>query len=293
MQTWKNITVNLPGYNLKKALELLSGIDTLSLSIVEKPGVENFEWFEETKKDIILNGSENNLVILVEATRDTSDILKEIRYHLKLDYCPKYAVEIFEDKDWVAESKSIFKQIIVSKNLRIVPPWDSESSFEGKTIIINPGAGFGIGSHPTTQLCACWIEDNLRLGNSLLDFGCGSGILSIVGSFCGAENIVAVDKDKNALENAKYNLKLNNVRADLFNSEEFQIKSKYDIVIANILSNVLVEIEPLLRSLVGNRLVLSGILPNQAMLIREIYSSWLSFDQILKKDGWLLISGRI
>ena len=101
MQTWKNITVNLPGYNLKNALELLSGIDALSLSIVTKPGIENFEWFEETKEDLILSGSDNNLVILVEASSDTSDIIKELKYHLKLDYYPKYAVEIFEDKDWV------------------------------------------------------------------------------------------------------------------------------------------------------------------------------------------------
>ena len=293
MQTWKNITVNLPGYNLKNALELLSGIDALSLSIVTKPGIENFEWFEETKEDLILSGSDNNLVILVEASSDTSDIIKELKYHLKLDYYPKYAVEIFEDKDWVAKSQSSFKNIIISKKIQIIPPWGTESKFEGKTIIINPGAGFGIGSHPTTQLCVRWIEDNLRLGNSLLDFGCGSGILSIAGSVFGAENIVAVDKDKNALENAKYNLEINNVKADLVNAEDFQIKSKYDIVIANILSNVLVEIEPQLRYLVGNRLVLSGFLPTQAMLIRELYSNWLSFDQILKKDGWLLISGRI
>ena len=89
MQTWKNITVNLPGYNLKNALELLSGINALSLSIVTKPGIENFEWFEETKEDLILSGSDNNLVILVEASSDTSDIIKELKYHLKLDYYPK------------------------------------------------------------------------------------------------------------------------------------------------------------------------------------------------------------
>lgn len=293
MKRWKNITVYLKNWDLKKAAENLSGLDVLSITIVDKLVTENSYWFEENDEATQLFSSSHDLVILSDINKETSDLLADIKYMLRLNYKPEYSEEIFEDRDWIKYTQAKFEETIISQNLRIIPPWDSNKKFKGITITIDPGAGFGTGTHPTTQLCLRWIERNLKSGNSLLDYGCGSGIIAIAGSYFGAQRITGIDQDKQALNNAKHNIELNQTEIELINSENFQIERRYDIVIANILSNILIDIEPILRSATGKRIVLSGILPEQATSVREAFSDWVIFDQIEKENGWVLLSGTI
>ena len=293
MQTWKNITVYLQDWDLKKATEQLSGLDVLSITIVDKLPQEDSQWFEETGRTTPVQSSSHSLILLADMSKDTEDLLSEVKFMLKLEKIPQYSEEIFEDRDWVTYTRSQFREIMISENLRITPPWDAQRKFEGITIIIDPGAGFGTGTHPTTQLCLRWLERNLRIGNSLLDYGCGSGILAIAGAFFGAKRITGIDLDDQALNNARHNIELNRTDIELLPSENFNIERRYDIVVANILANVLVDIEPVLQSAAARRLVLSGILPDQAIRVREAFATWVRFDQIDKQDGWLLLSGTI
>ena len=293
MQSWKNITVNLKNWDLKKAAELISNLDIVSVTILDKLNQVESQWFKETENEKPINSSTHSLIILADARKDTNELLYNIKLLLNLNETPQYSEEIFEDQDWVSQSRSHFQEIIISDTLRVVPPWDRRGKFNGTTIVIDPGSGFGTGTHPTTKLCLNWLEKNLRIGKSLLDYGCGSGILSIAGAFFGAKRITGIDCDNQALENARHNAKLNNLDLDLLQSKNFQVNHRYNIVIANILSNVLVEIEPILRKTVSQRLVLSGILPEQAIYIHEAFSDWLTFDQIVKQDGWLLLSGKV
>ena len=293
MKRWKNITVYLQDWDLKKAAETISGLDVLSISIVDKLVSENTYWFEESDEPMKLYSSSHNLILLTDINKDTADLLAELKYMLRLEYIPEYSEEIFEDRDWIKHTQSRFKETMISQNLRIIPPWDSKKKFKGITITIDPGAGFGTGTHPTTQLCLRWIERNLRIGNSLLDYGCGSGILAIAGSFFGAERIVGIDQDNQALNNAQHNIELNQIEVELHHEKNFQVERRYDIVIANILANVLIDIEPILHLATGRRIVLSGILPEQAVLVRDAFKEWVSFDQIEKESGWLLLSGTI
>ena len=293
MQTWKNITVHLHDWDLKKAAEQLNNLNVLSITIIDKLPQEYSQWYEENKETTPIHSSSHSLILLADMSEDTEDLLSEIKFILQLENTPQYSEDIFEDRDWVTYTRSQFKETIISDNLRITPPWDAQRKFEGTTIIIDPGAGFGTGTHPTTQLCLRWLERNLRIGCSMLDYGCGSGILAIAGEFYGAKKITGIDADDQALNNARHNIELNRSNIELLKSENFHLDRRYDIVIANILANVLVNIEPILRKATARRLVLSGILPDQAIRVREAFVDWVTFDQIEKQDGWLLLSGRI
>ena len=158
---------------------------------------------------------------------------------------------------------------------------------------IEPGSGFGTGSHPTTQLCIQWMETHLISGVSVLDYGCGSGILSIVAKIFGAKKIIGVDNDDQALRNAERNRDLNSVDIELLHTSNYQDIIKFDIVIANILLKTIISLkEKLLASLnVSGKLLLTGILKDQAIEIISAFSPEIRLNIISEKEGWLLLYG--
>ena len=204
-------------------------------------------------------------------------------------YAPDYVEEIFEDKDWVTYTQSQFKEIFISDSLRIVPPWESNSEFSGQSIIIQPGSGFGTGTHPTTQLCLRWLENNLKENNTVLDYGCGSGVLSIAAKVLGAGFVEGVEIDPKAILNAEQNNELNNLMIPYHHPDSFESNEKYDIVIANILADILIRLAPTLGPFIGHKLVLSGILENQAKDVIQSYSEWVSLSVQAEMGGWILL----
>lgn len=293
MTRWKNITLHLPGLDLNTISDQLSVLDIASITIKDKRNENESDWFDDPENPTVLYGKTHDLVLLVSNGTDVNQLMSQIRLILNLDYAPEYSEEIFEDKDWVTYTQSLFKEILISDSLRIVPPWEAESNFSGQSIIIQPGNGFGTGTHPTTQLCIKWLHENIIGGESVLDYGCGSGILSIAAKKLGAEHVEGVEIDSLAINNARTNNELNQTSIPFYQADNFESETKYDIVVANILSSTLIKLAPTLENYTKGHLILSGIFKDQTNDVIEAYASWIELLVIDEMDGWILLEGEL
>ena len=293
MKAWKNITLNFPGLKLDGIVEQLSYLDVLSVTVKDKPALEKSDWFDDPHTPLSIHGDAHVIILLMEASRSTNQLLEEICLILGLDQTPAYSEDVFEDRNWVTHTQAQFKEIQISKTLRILPPWESKTEFVGKTLIIEPGSGFGTGSHPTTQLCLRWLEKNLNKNDSVLDYGCGSGILSIGAKLLGADHVEGVEIDQLAINNANQNNELNGTGIPFHHADTFKSNRKYDVVVANILSSILIRLTPTIGPLIGHKLVLSGILKNQSKDVIHAYLDWIKLSIVEDLDGWVLIAGQL
>ncbi|MEO8164852.1 MAG: 50S ribosomal protein L11 methyltransferase, partial [Betaproteobacteria bacterium] len=150
----------------------------------------------------------------------------------------------------------------------------------------------GTGSHPTTRLCLDWLDRNLLSGSSVIDYGCGSGILAIAAAKLGAQRVQGVDIDAQAIASSRFNAERNNVTVGFFNVDDIVLEP-VDLVLANILSNPLKVLAPLLARLAlpGGRLVLSGILTPQAADVAQAYRPWFEFELPVEEEGWVRLCG--
>jgi len=293
MQNWKNITLDLIEYDLEDAFNKISHLEVLSVTIEDRRGITNSNWFDDPTNPSILNYKTHKIVILLEEKQSTNQLVTDIQKILGLHMPPNFNEEIFEDKDWVQYTQSQFKEILISNSLRILPPWEEDTSFNGTTIFIEPGSGFGTGSHPTTKLCLKWIEKNLKSNKRVLDFGSGSGILSIFAKKITGNLVSGVEIDKLAIKNANYNNKINGVKIDYILSNNFNFNEKFDIVLSNILANILISLSNNFEKITKNELLLSGILLNQVDQIIREYKPWIQLDLIDQEDGWCLLYGKL
>ena len=293
MQNWKNITLDLIEYDLEDAFNKISHLEVLSVTIEDRRGITNSNWFDDPTNPSILNYKTHKIVILLEEKQSTNQLVTDIQKILGLHMPPNFNEEIFEDKDWVQYTQSQFKEILISNSLRILPPWEEATSFNGTTIFIEPGSGFGTGSHPTTKLCLKWIEKNLKSNKRVLDFGSGSGILSIFAKKITGNLVSGVEIDKLAIKNANYNNKINGVKIDYILSNNFNFNEKFDIVLSNILANILISLSNNFEKITKNELLLSGILLNQVDQIIREYKPWIQLDLIDQEDGWCLLYGKL
>ena len=263
MPAWKNITLDIPKGDLNEISESISEINrVLSITIIDRIDEPDSKWFDEDGKKQALNGKSHLIKILTSASVSSNILNKEIC--LKLDD-PSITIlteEIFEDSDWIQHSKNQFKEINITDNLTMLPPWVAKKNEDSSSIIIEPGSGFGTGSHPTTKLCLKWIEKNIKPDYQLLDYGCGSGILSIAAAKLGCSKIDGIENDHQALANAERNKSLNSSNVNFFHSDTYVQKKDYDLNVANILLNPTIQLKEKLISSLKHALtlILSGIL---------------------------------
>jgi ribosomal protein L11 methyltransferase len=203
-----------------------------------------------------------------------------------------YRVERVDDKDWVRATQSQFVPQQISERLWVVPSWHAAPDPDAVNIVLDPGLAFGTGAHPTTRLCLRWMAANLRGAESVIDFGCGSGILAIAALKLGSAVAYGIDVDEQALLAARSNAVQNQV-AIQFHDGADKIEVPAQIVIANILANPLRVLAPLLARLTQpcGRVVLSGILAAQAVEVNAAYLPWFEMDTTEHDDGWVLLSG--
>ncbi|MFP5418454.1 MAG: 50S ribosomal protein L11 methyltransferase [Gammaproteobacteria bacterium] len=203
-----------------------------------------------------------------------------------------YTVETVAEQDWVRLTQSQFDPIPISPRLWIVPTWHDAPDSTAINLKLDPGLAFGTGSHPTTRLCLRWLDAHLAGGETLLDYGCGSGILAIAAVKLGAARVDGVDIDAQAVTASHDNAALNEVQAT-FCLPDALPAGCYDIVVANILTNPLKGMAPLLAGRVraGGQIVLSGILAEQADDVMAVYRDWFVFDPPVVDEGWVRLSG--
>jgi len=293
LKIWKNITIFFKCRNLYDAADKLSQLDIISITIKEKDDVIESNWFDNQNNILIPTSKTHNLILLLDEKVQINSLLKEIKLTLELKNKPSYSLEEVKDRDWLKYSQSNFQSIYISNSLRIVPPWESQSQFSGKTIIIQPGTGFGTGTHPTTQLCLKNLKKTIKKNDSLLDYGSGSGILSFGALLYGANHVEGIEIDTKAIINAEINNKLNNTSIPFHSSEKYILKKDFDIIIANILSSILIDLSPNFKKLTKKILILSGVLKKQADQVINAYSNWIDLIIEDEMDDWVLLQGKL
>jgi len=205
---------------------------------------------------------------------------------------PPCRIEPVPERDWVAATREQFSPIRISRGLWIVPSWHRAPDPDAINIALDPGLAFGTGSHPTTRLCLRWLERVVRGGETVIDYGCGSGVLAIAALRLGAAHATGVDIDDQALLAARGNAMQNRVDASFRNAAE-AIGPPAHIVVANILAHPLVVLAPVLARLTrpGGRLALSGLLRSQAEELCATYRAWFDIGIEEEEEDWTLLSG--
>ena len=201
---------------------------------------------------------------------------------------PRFRSETVQDQDWVRATQAQFRPITVGTRLWIGASWHTPAP--GRIAMrIDPGLAFGTGSHPTTKLVLSFLENQIRGGERVLDYGCGSGILAIAAAKLGATQVDAVDLDPEAVATTRANAAANAVRVRAALPDALPA-ADYDIVVSNILAQPLIVLAPLLARR-GEHLALSGILEAQAEEVARAYRPWLALSVAGREEGWVLLSG--
>ncbi len=208
---------------------------------------------------------------------------------------PPHRVEALEDKDWIRAWMDQFHPLKFGRRLWIVPTWRQAPEPNAVNVLLDPGLAFGTGTHQTTALCLEWLDSLDLAGKTVVDYGCGSGILGIAAKLLGAERVWAVDNDPQALLATRENAQRNGIENAIeVYAPERSPSIQVDVVVANILANPLIQLAPKLAALckAGGVIALSGILERQAQAVCEAYSEWFSLDPVTHFEGWVRISGR-
>ena len=244
----------------------------------------------------------NRVVALLPDGLDPRQVLEQLSHEADREVTDSdWSLRDVPDQDWVRLTQSQFGPIKVGDNIWIVPSWHAEdpvlpaAGTEPGGIVriqLDPGLAFGTGSHPTTHLCLEWLASGLPRGATVLDYGCGSGILAIAAAMLGASRVDAVDIDELAVQSTRDNASQNGVSVTACLPDALEA-GQFDIVVANILSNPLKVLAPMLSNRVapGGSLVLSGVLERQAEEVAAAYRPWLEMGVWQARDGWVCLHG--
>jgi ribosomal protein L11 methyltransferase len=241
--------------------------------------------------------AESRVVALFDPAPDLIGRIAAATVAAGIDDLPEIELEDVAEQDWVRLTQAQFDPIRVDERLWIVPSWHAAPDPAAVSLVLDPGLAFGTGSHPTTFLCLQWLSAILRGGEksspTVLDYGCGSGILGIAAAKLGAAAVLGVDIDDNALLAARDNAANNRVELALRHSKD-ALDERFDIVIANILTNPLCVLAPLLAGRVApaGHIVLAGVLAPQAEQVIAAYAPWLALHVGAEREGWVRLEGR-
>ncbi|WP_339883935.1 50S ribosomal protein L11 methyltransferase [Vreelandella maris] len=216
--------------------------------------------------------------------------------------CPTIEYELLADRDWEREWMDDFTPLQMGQRLWIVPSWHVPPHADAVNLILDPGLAFGTGTHPTTALCLEWLDELAVAGHltqqTVLDVGCGSGILAIAALKLGASHADATDIDPQALQASRDNAERNGIAEPdltLYYPEQLSDGGGYPVVTANILAGPLVELAPMIAGHVapGGRIALSGILANQANEVYEAYAAQgIAMEEPVIREGWVRLNGQ-
>jgi ribosomal protein L11 methyltransferase len=290
VMSWVSLKLAAAGEAAETLADALMDAGALSVSIEDRDAGTDAEQaqFGEPGLDDPKAWRRNWVVALLPADADVEALLSGLSLPTDIGR----EIEAVPEQDWVRLTQSQFEPIPISDRLWIVPSWHVAPDPDAIVLELDPGLAFGTGSHPTTRLCLKWLEGNLRPGESVLDYGCGSGILAIAAKKLGAGRVVGADVDAQAVTASRDNAERNQVEA-VFCLPQALPDGEFDVLVANILTNPLKALMPLLagRTRSGGRIALSGILAEQADELIALYNARFDMRTWAVEDGWVCLAG--
>ncbi|WP_237386519.1 50S ribosomal protein L11 methyltransferase [Xenorhabdus sp. Sc-CR9] len=238
---------------------------------------------------------DTDIIGLYDAETDMKEVVSQLEQVPLLGKGFTHKIEQLEDKDWEREWMDNFHPMLFGKRLWICPSWREVPESDAVNVMLDPGLAFGTGTHPTTSLCLQWLDGLELEGKTVIDFGCGSGILAIAALKLGAKQAIGIDIDPQAIQASRDNAERNGVsdQLTLYLSKDQPKDLECDIVIANILAGPLRELAPIIGSLPksGGFLGLSGVLASQAEGVAQAYDNEFVIDPIAEQEEWCRITG--
>ena len=236
------------------------------------------------------------VVGLFDAHTDMEEVVTLLKNQYQREPFPTCKIEIVEDKDWEREWMTHFVPMKFGSRLWVCPRGKEIPEPDAVNLMLDPGLAFGTGTHPTTALCLEWLEKQQDLENkTVIDYGCGSGILAIAALLLGARRVTSVDLDPQALAATIDNAERNSIapeKLQVFLPEKAPTET-VDVVVANILADPLVQLAPTLAKYLepGGKIALSGILSEQTERVICTYSKWFDLEPVVHNDNWILVTG--
>ncbi|MDG6896517.1 ribosomal protein L11 methyltransferase [Actinobacillus delphinicola] len=289
---WLQLRMNSTDQQAETLSQAVEDLGAVSVTFVDS---QDTPIFEPQPGETRLWGN-TDVIALFDAETDMQEVVKGLK---ALGYLADdvYKVEQIEDKDWEREWMDNFHPMQFGKRLWICPSWREVPDENAVNVMLDPGLAFGTGTHPTTALCLEWLEGLDLEGKTVIDFGCGSGILAIAALKLGAKNAIGIDIDPQAITASTNNAEQNGVadRLQLFLAKDAPKDLKAEVVVANILAGPLKELYPTISELVlpAGDLGLSGILTTQAQGVCDTYAEKFDLDPVAENDEWCRITGKL
>lgn len=290
---WIQIRLNSTNKKAEKISDFLEEIGAVSVTFMDS---RDTPIFEPLPGETRLWGN-TDVIALFDAQTDMAEIVGLLKQAGHLEDGAAYKIEQIEDKDWAREWMDNFHPMQFGKRLWICPSWREVPKPNAVNVMLDPGLAFGTGTHPTTALCLEWLDGLDLQDKTVIDFGCGSGILAIAALKLGAKSAIGIDIDPQAILASHNNAQQNGVadRLQLFLSDEKPANLKADVVVANILAGPLKELYPLISCLVKENgdLGLSGILETQARSVCDAYAQTFDLEEVAVREEWCRITGKL
>ncbi|MGP1627889.1 MAG: 50S ribosomal protein L11 methyltransferase [Aggregatibacter segnis] len=290
---WIQIRLNSTNERAEQISDFLEEIGSMSVTFMDS---QDTPIFEPLPGETRLWGN-TDVIALFDAETDMNVVVEALKQANHLNEHTAYKIEQIEDKDWEREWMDNFHPMQFGKRLWICPSWRDVPDPNAVNVMLDPGLAFGTGTHPTTALCLEWLDSLDLKDKTVIDFGCGSGILAIAALKLGAKSAVGIDIDPQAILASRSNAEQNGVadRLQLFLSDAKPSDLKSDVVVANILAGPLKELYPVISQLVkpNGDLGLSGILATQAQSVCDAYAERFVLAPVAEHEEWCRITGKL
>ncbi|QOL26161.1 50S ribosomal protein L11 methyltransferase [Thalassotalea sp. LPB0316] len=289
---WIQLRLNANEETAEKYSEWLMAAGSQAVTFID---AKDTPIYEPLPGDEVVYWHNTVVMGLFDASHDMDKVINYLKGIHPDKQNMQYKLEQLEDKDWEREWMDNFHPMKFGNRLWICPSWREVPEPDAVNVMLDPGLAFGTGTHPTTALCLTWLDSLDLTDKVVVDFGCGSGILSLAALKLGAKKVIGIDIDPQALQASQENAKRNGVeeRLELYLPKD-QPSLKADVVVANILAGPLRELAPTITAFVGDNglLALSGVLEEQAQGLVEIYSQWCDMDPVAVQEEWVRLSGK-
>ena len=288
---WIQLKINTTGNDAETLSDAL--IESGAVSVTFQDTHDN-PVFEPLPGETLLWG-DTDAIGLYDAETDMDEVIVMLENEPLLGKGFVHRIEQLEDKDWEREWMDNFHPMRFGERLWICPSWRDVPDPNAVNVMLDPGLAFGTGTHPTTAMCLQWLDSLDLTDKTVIDFGCGSGILAIAALKLGAKHVVGIDIDPQAIQASRDNAERNGVseRLSLYLPKDQPDNLSADVVVANILAGPLRELAPLISVLpvAGGHLGLSGVLASQAQSVADAYKDQFELDPVAEKEEWCRITG--